>query len=216
MKMRWLGQASFHITSGDGLAIRTDPYDSSLGFELSPLPADIVTVSHDHFAHAAVDTVPGGPAEVQRPGEREVAGVRFLGVESFHDDAQGLDRGTNTIFVFTVDGVRICHLGDLGHLLTEEQLGAIGAVDLLCVPVGGIYTLDARGASQVMGQLSPRITVPMQYKGNGLQLPIEGLRKFLRGKSNVRTHATLEVRGESLPNKPVVVVMTLSVPMSGC
>lgn len=215
MKIQWLGQASFHIVTSEGLAIRTDPYDASLGFELSPLPADVVTVSHDHFDHAAVDTVPGEPVVVRGPGEHTVKGITFRGVASYHDDSRGLERGANTIFVFTADGVTVCHLGDLGHLLSEEQLRAIGPVDVLMVPVGGTYTLDAAGADAVVGQLRPLITVPMHYRVNGLSLPIAGLGGFLKGKSNVHTHASLEVTGENLPSEPEVVVLSLSVRASG-
>ncbi len=211
MRMHWLGQASFHIVSNDGVTIRTDPYDSSLGFELSPLPADIVTVSHDHYDHAAVDVVPGDPVVIRKPGEHQAKGITFRGIESFHDDRGGLDRGTNTIFIFSVDGVSICHLGDLGHLLTAEQIRAIGPVDVLCVPVGGTYTLDADGATAVMNQLHPLITVPMHYRVNGMSLAIEGVGQFLRENSNVHTHAGLELTGDLLPSEAMVAVLTLAV-----
>ncbi len=210
VKIQWLGQASFHIATSDGVAIRTDPYDSSLGFELSPLPADIVTVSHGHFDHAAVDTVPGEPVVVQSPGEHEVKGISFLGLESYHDDNRGLDRGANTIFVFETDGVRVCHLGDLGHELDAEQVRAIGRADVLLVPVGGTYTLDAAGATSVMEQLAPRVTIPMHYQVNGLSLSVEGVGAFLRGKPEIHTHVSLQVTGDSLPNEQQVVVLTLS------
>jgi len=215
MRIQWLGQASFQITTSDGVAIRTDPYDSSLGFRLSSLPADVVTVSHDHFDHAAVDTVPGDPVVLRRAGEREVKGVTFLGVESFHDDNQGLDRGTNIIFVIEAEGVRVCHLGDLGHTLTQQQVEAIGHVDVLMVPVGGVYTVDAAGATSVMAQLSPRITIPMHYRVNGLSLAIGGVGKFLRGKPNVHTHVALEVTGDSMPAETQVVVLTLAARVEG-
>lgn len=215
MKIRWLGQASFHIVTSDGTAIRTDPYDSSLGFELSPLPADVVTVSHEHFDHAAVETVPGEPVVVRGAGEHSVKGITVRGVAAYHDTNRGLDRGTNTIFVFTVDGVTLCHLGDLGHPLEPEHLRALGRVDVLMVPVGGTYTLDAAGADTVVGQLRPRLTIPMHYRVNGLSLSIAGLSGFLRGKPNVHTHASLEVTGETLPAEPEVVVLTRSAPVSG-
>ena len=215
MKMQWLGQASFHIVTDDGVAIRTDPYDSSLGFELSALPADIVTISHEHYDHAAFDTVPGDPVLVRGPGEHQVRGITFRGLESFHDDRGGLERGTNTIFTFSADGVVICHLGDLGQLLTSEQIRSIGPVDVLCVPVGGTYTLGAAGATAVMDQLGPRLTVPMHYRVNGLRLPIDGVSPFLRGKANVHTHVALDLARDSLPREPAVVVLTLAVPLSG-
>lgn len=211
MKILWLGQSSFHITTVKGVAIRTDPYDSSLGFRLSPLRADVVTVSHQHFDHGAVDTVVGEPFVVRGVGEHTVRGISFLGLRSYHDARQGLERGENIIFLFTVDGVRVCHLGDLGHLLNPPQVQAIGRVDVLLLPVGGTYTLDAEGAAAVMGQLQPRVTIPMHYGINGLAIPLDGLAKFLHGKSNVCTHASLELTADSLPVEPQIVVLTLAV-----
>jgi len=213
MKVLWLGQSSFHITTAEGVAIRTDPYDSSLGFRLSPLRADIVTVSHEHFDHGAVDTVAGDPVVLRGVGEHTVRGISFLGVRSYHDTRQGLERGENVIFLFAADGVRVCHLGDLGHLLGEEQVKAIGKVDVLLVPVGGTYTLDAGGAAAVMEQLQPRITIPMHYGIEGLAIPLDSLSRFLAGKTNVHTHASLEVTGDSLPREPLIVVLTLGVPV---
>ena len=213
MKILWLGQSSFHITTAEGVAIRTDPYDSSLGFRLSPLRADVVTVSHEHFDHDAVDTVAGDPVVVRGAGEHTVRGISFLGVRSYHDSRQGLERGENVIFLFAAEGVRVCHLGDLGHLLSEEQVKAIGRVDVLLVPVGGTYTLDAAEAGAVVGQLQPCITIPMHYGINGLAIPLDSLSRFLAGKKNVHTHASLEVTGDSLPPEPLVVVLTLAAPV---
>jgi len=211
MKILWLGQSAFYITTAQGVAIRTDPYDSSLGFRLSPLRADIVTVSHGHFDHGAVDTVPGEPVAVREVGEHTVRGISFFGLRSYHDSRQGLERGENIIFLFAVDGVRVCPLGGLGPLLDEPQVQTIGRVDMLLLPVGGTYTLGAEAAAKVMEQLQPRITIPMHYGVNGLAIPLDGVAKFLRGKTNVRTHASLEVTGDSLPPEPLIVVLTLSV-----
>lgn len=121
--------------------------------------------------------------------------------------------GENVIFLLAADGVHVCHLGDLGHLLGEEQVKAIGKVDVLLVPVGGTYTLDAGGAAAVMEQLQPRITIPMHYGIEGLAIPLDSLSRFLAGKTNVHTHASLEVTGDSLPREPLIVVLTLGVPV---
>jgi len=155
--------------------------------------------------------VAGEPLAVRGAGERTVRGISFFGLRSYHDARQGLERGENIIFLFAADGVRVCHLGDLGHLLSEPQVQAIGRVDVLLLPVGGTYTLGAEAAATVMEQLQPRITIPMHYGVNGLAIPLDGVAKFLRGKTNVRTHASLEVTGDSLPPEPLIVVLTLSV-----
>lgn len=209
MKVKWLGQACFSIVADDGTRIRTDPFDASLGFPISSEPADIVTVSHDHFDHAAVDTVPGNPTVIQKPGTHQVRGITFLGMSSFHDTSRGLDRGKNLIFCFEVDGVRLCHLGDLGHMLGDEQVEQIGKVGVLFIPVGGTYTIDAGGATEVVKRLAPRITVPMHYKTGPLTLPIDRLDRFLEGKPNVETLKELEVNAESLLPVKKVVVLTL-------
>ncbi len=208
MKIKWLGQASFVITSSAGTRIRTDPFDPSLGFPGSDEEADIVTVSHAHFDHAAVDVVKGNPTVIRAVGTHEVRGITFVGIPSYHDKSKGSERGENIIFCFQVDGVRLCHLGDLGHLLAGDELQQMSEVGVLFIPVGGTYTIDADEATQVMKQLSPRITIPMHYKAGALTLPIAGVDPFLSGKSHVETHKELEVNADSLPSTQGIVVLT--------
>ena len=208
MIVRWLGQASFSITAADGTTVRTDPFDESLGLSISRAPADVVTVSHDHFDHNATYLVPGDPKVVSGPGTHEAAGVTFLGVGAYHDEEGGAKRGENVIFRFEIDGVAVCHLGDLGHTLTDEQAGALGEVDVLLIPVGGTYTIDAAGADAVISQLKPRIVVPMHYKLAGMELPIAGIEKFLEGKSNIRRETELNVTADSLPDEQEIVVLS--------
>ena len=181
MKIKWLGHASFLITADSGAKIITDPYipDDRLHYGDINESADVVTVSHDHSDHGSVAAVKGGPQVVK--GDAEIKGIIFKGIPAFHDAAGGRDRGKNTIFCFEVDGVKVCHLGDLGHELTAEQVAAIGAVDVLLMPVGGFYTIDANVASRVAEQLKPRVVIPMHFKNERCDFPISSVAEFLRG-----------------------------------
>ena len=185
MKIEWLGHATFLIASDSGLRIITDPYEpvDNLNYGRINETADIVTVSHDHGDHSNVAAVRGNPQAVR--GTTEVKGIKFKGVPTYHDDAGGSRRGSNTIFCFEVDGVNVCHMGDLGHVLTEEQVSAIGKVDVLLIPVGGFFTIDAKAASRVCDQLKPRVVIPMHYKNDKCAFPIAVVDEFIQGKSNV-------------------------------
>jgi L-ascorbate metabolism protein UlaG (beta-lactamase superfamily) len=207
MKIKWLGHAAFLITSGGGLKILTDPYapDEKLRYGEIAEPADIVTVSHDHFDHGNVSAVPGSPAVVR--DNAESWGIRFHAVRTYHDAARGEQRGSNTIFCFEVDGVKLCHLGDLGHQLTEEQAAEVGTV--LLVPVGGFFTIDAAVASQVCDRLKPRVIIPMHFKTDKCDFPISSVDDFLQGKKNViRPEASqVEFQAAALPASTQITVL---------
>ena len=208
MKIRWIGHASFHIETADGLRIRTDPYDASIGLQVSGLAADVVTVSHEHFDHNATSLVPGKPAVIRGEGTRTVKGASFRGIATFHDESKGSKRGRNTIFLITADGLTLAHLGDLGHTLTADLIATMGRIDILCIPVGGIYTLDSSAASDVAAAINAAITVPMHYKTPGLTVGVGPVDKFLSGKPNVVRMDELTVSKESLPSPAQVVVLT--------
>lgn len=164
MDISWLGHSSFRI-KGKNATVVTDPFESGkIGFKFPKVEADIVTVSHDHWDHNQTELVAGSPKVVSDPGEYEIGGVSIFGVPTYHDNKQGAERGRNTVYVITVDNIRICHLGDLGHILSEEQVGEIGSVDILLAPVGGAYTIDPVQAGEVVSSLEPKIVVPMHYK----------------------------------------------------
>lgn len=154
MDIVYLGHSSFKI-KGKGVTVVTDPY-------LGKSEADIVTVSHDHFDHNKTELV-SSRFVVNGPGEYEIGGVSIVGVGSFHDDKKGIERGKNTIYVIEMDGMRVCHLGDLGHKLEEGQLEEVGNVDIVMVPVGGVFTIDAKTAVEVVKQLEASIVIPMHY-----------------------------------------------------
>jgi len=209
MKIKWLGHAAFMITSDTGIKIITDPYktDERIRYGEIKESADIVTVSHEHSDHNNTAAVKGNP-EVLR-GTAKVKGIDFRGIPTFHDDAQGQQRGKNTIFCFEVEGIRVCHLGDLGHSLSDKQVAELGGVDILLIPVGGYFTIDAEVASQICHKLAPRIVIPMHYKTDKCFLPIAGVDEFLQGKKNiVRLSASeAEFKQGELPAQTQVIVL---------
>jgi len=211
MKIKWLGHASFLITSRDGLRVITDPYTVGGGIDYSPIreTADVVVVSHDHSDHNNVSTVQGKPEVVKGSGKKTAKSIQFKGVGTSHDAAQGKQRGTNTVFCFTIDDMRLCHLGDLGHVLGPGQVTEIGAVDILFVPVGGFFTIDASVASQVCDQLKPKIVIPMHFKTAKCAYPLAGVEDFLKGKKNVRKvpGSEAEFEHEKLPAATEIVVL---------
>lgn len=212
MKIKWLAHSSFLITSQGGTRIITDPYATGGGISYGEISetAEVVTVSHDHFDHNNVAAVKGQPQVVKEIGQRQAGGIDFLGVAAFHDEAKGSARGASTLFCFTVDGVRLCHCGDLGHTLTPEQVAEIGPVDVLLVPVGGTYTLDAAGAMHLCTQLNPRMVIPMHFKTTGGGLPIAGVDDFIKGQPSVRhvSGSEIEVTAGNLPPSRQIVVLT--------
>jgi L-ascorbate metabolism protein UlaG (beta-lactamase superfamily) len=187
MKVKYLGHAAFVITSNSGVKIITDPYATGPDLTYGEITesADIVTVSHGHHDHNNVATVGGNPEVVSRAGGSVIKGIEFIGIASYHDEAGGSLRGDNIIFCFEMDGVRVCHLGDLGHRLDDKQLKEIGSVDVLLIPVGGFYTIDAKVATEVCEQLKPRVIIPMHYKTEKGIPGIFGVEEFLSGKANV-------------------------------
>jgi len=211
MKVKWLGHACFLITSRDGLRVITDPYAVGGGINYSPIKetADVVIVSHGHDDHSNVSAVQGKPEVVKGSGKKTAKGIQFKGIASYHDAAQGQQRGANTVFCFTLDGIKLCHLGDLGHVLDLEQATEIGAVDILFVPVGGFYTIDAPIASEVCDQLKPKIVIPMHFKTSKCAYPIAGVEDFLKGKRNVREVGGSEVEFEleKLPTATEIVLL---------
>lgn len=211
MKIKYLGHSAFIITSDKGLKIITDPYKTSPSLTYGTITesADIVTISHEHLDHCNLAAVRGNPEVVKGAGRVVVKGIEFNGITSYHDEAKGRMRGNNTIFCFEVDGMRVCHLGDLGHLLDDRQVREMGDVDILFIPVGGYFTIDARAASQVCNQLKPRVIMPIHYKTEKGIPGISGVDEFIKGKDNVTRLDLSEVefkRGE-LPATSQIMVL---------
>jgi len=209
MKIKWLAHAAFLITAGDGTRIITDPYETSESLRYGEITeaADIVTVSHEHGDHNNVGAVKGNPQVVK--GDAEAKGIKIRAVATAHDDKSGGERGPNTIFCFEIDGIRVCHAGDLGHLLSAKQVAAIGPVDVLMVPVGGFFTIDASAATKVCQQLNPKVIVPMHFKTEKLAFPIQDAEGFLKGKDNVTRAAgsEIELTKDTLPASPQIILL---------
>lgn len=218
MDIYWYGQACFKL-KGRNTAVVIDPFDPNFtGLKVpKDLQADVVLTTHEHKDHnfvSAVAPLQGKEAMVfNRPGEYEVSGVVITGINSFHDNSSGSERGTNIIFHLLFDNLDIVHLGDLGqNELSEEQLAAIGQTDILFVPVGSVYTINAKAASAIVSQLEPKIIIPMHYKTEGLKFELEGVEGFLKemGVENVTSQQKLSINKDKLPEEPQVVVLNKS------
>ena len=186
MIIQWLGHSCFLLTSADGVRVLTDPFDPQIGYPAPAVEADIVTTSHQHSDHNYTAVVKGNFTTVKNAGALTLKGIEILGVPTFHDEAGGRQRGQNLLFRLTIDGLRVLHCGDLGHALTPEQLQAVGAVDVLLVPVGGHYTVDAATALEVMRALRPTVTIPMHFKTPALDFPITTVEPFLKAAGGGR------------------------------
>jgi len=200
MEITWLGHSCFRIKSSSN-GIITDPYSPDLGYSLGKPTARIVTVSHQHPGHSYVQGIGGEPRLVAGPGEYEIGGVLIMGVATFHDGEKGKKRGKNTVYVMEVGEISVCHLGDLGHALTAEQVEELDNVDVLLLPVGGVSTIDASMAVEVVRQLDPKIVIPMHYKTETLNWELEPAEKFLKemGAEQVDSQSKLSLTKSNLP-----------------
>ena len=178
MDVTWLGHGCFRLR-GRGAAVVTDPYPPAIGLKLQRLEADLVTVSHEHDNHNYTQVVRDA-YEIRGPGEYEVAGVSVIGVPMYHDSEKGAKRGRNTVYLIEIDGVRVVHLGDLGHRLDDADAEAISSPDVLLVPVGGGTAINAAQAAEVVRQLEPRYVIPMHYAIPGLKVELDPVDRFLK------------------------------------
>ncbi len=200
MDISWLGHSCFRIRGSHAIVI-TDPYPPGLGYSLGEPNARIVTVSHHHPGHFYVQGISGEPRLVIGPGEYEISGVLIIGIATFHDGEGGRKRGKNTAYLMEIDEISVCHLGDLGHVLTAEQVEELDNVDVLLLPVGGVSTINAPMAAEVVRQLEPKAVVPMHYKTPQLGWELEPVEKFLKeiGAKQVNSQTRLSLTRSSLP-----------------
>ncbi len=181
MEITWLGHSCFRLRGKDA-TILTDPCDKGSGYAIGKPNADIVTVSHNHPAHSNIGAVAGGPRVIQGPGEFEVSSVLIMGIPTFHDGEKGAKLGKNTAYVFELDELRVCHLGDLGHVPTPEQVEELSGVDILLAPVGGDTTIGATAAAETVSLLEPKLVIPMHYQtpASSPKSKLEPLDRFLK------------------------------------
>lgn len=215
MNINWYGQSCFQISSSKGrnnhVSIVVDPFsESTVGLKLPKLQADIVLVTHDHSDHNNVKAVSGSEFVIKGPGEYDIKGVFVQGISGYHDNDQGAQRGSITIYTIEAEGVRLCHLSDLGQKeLTTSQLDKIGNIDILMIPVGGVYTINAEEAIKVMAQIEPRIIIPMHYKIPGLKIKLDDIDKFLKnlGMKKPESLPKLSIRKKDISMEEAKIVI---------
>jgi L-ascorbate metabolism protein UlaG (beta-lactamase superfamily) len=215
MEVTWYGHSCFRLRERDATVV-TDPFDKTLGYELPRVRTDIVTVSHEHPHHNYAKAVKGDFKIVDSPGEYEIKSVFITGIATYssrrgrksnQDEDNG--HGRNVIFVFELDGLTICHLGDLAQVPTQTQVEALSNVDVLMVPVGGSTSLNAAQAAEIISLIEPYIVIPMHYKTNVISLKLDGVEKFLgeMGAPRIEGVDVLKITRSSLPQETQVVVL---------
>ncbi|MFH1662560.1 MAG: MBL fold metallo-hydrolase [Chloroflexota bacterium] len=208
MEITWLGHSCFKIKDRQATLI-TDPYAPDLGYSLGKQAADVVTISHQHPGHSFAQEIGGNPKAVTGPGEYEISNILIIGVSTFHDNERGAKRGKNTVYIMEMNELSICHLGDLGHVLTDEQVEELGSVDVLLLPVGGVSTINAPVATEVVRQLEPKIVIPMHYKTPAINRELEPVDRFLKeiGVHDINPQAKLSITKTNLPLSMQVVLL---------
>ncbi|MGB2885200.1 MAG: MBL fold metallo-hydrolase [Dehalococcoidia bacterium] len=208
MEIVWLGHSCFRIR-GKEATIVTDPFDKTLGYPVKKPTASIVTVSHQHPQHSYLGGVTGNPRVISRPGEYEIANVFINGIATFHDAEMGEQRGKNTVYLIQIEEVSICHLGDLGHVPTAEQIEQMSDADILMVPVGGGATIGATAAVETISLLQPKLVIPMHFKTEVIKMELAPLEPFLKemGVKEFVSQPKLSVTKSSLPIETSVVVL---------
>ncbi|HZJ84724.1 MAG TPA: MBL fold metallo-hydrolase [Syntrophomonadaceae bacterium] len=206
MKISWLGHASFLIETSDQIII-TDPFNEEVGYPIYEGEVDCVTVSHDHWDHNAVHLLKGKPQVIKTAGEHEVNKIKFQGIKSYHDPEEGKLRGENIIFKISAEGIDVVHLGDLGHLLTDEHLDLLANVDILLIPVGGTFTVDAEEALTIVKQLNPKIVIPMHFSTPHLSFDLAPVEDFTKFFDIVTKKPYLEIKEGNLAGENKILVL---------
>jgi len=211
MFITWLGHSCFKIQNKigpDGITITTDPFDKSTGLKVPNFESDIITVSHDHADHNNVSALRGNPFVINKAGEYDVKGITIAGVETHHDAKKGTERGRNIVYRIEVDDISVSHLGDLGHTLDSKHLDLLVGTDILLIPVGGVYTIDAKTAVEVVSQIEPRIIIPMHYAVPGLKIKLDGVEKFIKEMGIKPTYEDkLKINKKDLPQEDMELVI---------
>ena len=187
MKIKWYGHSCFLLKNDAGVRILTDPCDPGTGYRLSGIETDILTMSHAHHDHNYAKAVSNKPAVYTQAGEYQHMGVKITGIKSFHDDVMGKKRGENIIFKFETDNLSVVHAGDLGYF-NNDLAGTIGKTDVLLVPIGGVYTINAEQARKLANMLHAKVVIPMHYKTPALTFELDGINEFIRNAADCSIH----------------------------
>ena len=180
------------LTAANGVRVLTDPCDPSVGYPLKNIETDAITVSHSHHDHSYTEAALGSPAVFSAEGEYSLPGISIKAFSAWHDEKQGTLRGPNLLFRFEADGLTAVHLGDLGHIPNEETVSAIGKTDILMIPIGGVYTIDAASARRVIEAMHPGVVIPMHYKTKACTIGIDGIDAFLSEMKDFSVHKLSE------------------------
>ena len=214
MKIKWYGHAAFKITTDGGVRVIIDPYQSgafggALSYGKITEETDIVLTSHDHDDHNYTKDIKGTFKHFNKEGVYKEKGLTIEAFPCYHDPSEGKERGNNLVFMIEADGLRLAHMGDLGHTLAQETVKKMGRVDIVLLPVGGFYTIDSDEAGMVMNDIKPKFTIPMHYKTPKCEFPIAGIEAFTAGKKGIKmvNAYEIEVNKDNLPKEPEIIVM---------
>ena len=204
-----MGHSCFRIRGSQAVII-TDPFPPGLGYTLGKQTADIVTISHAHPSHSYDQGINNQHRVVKGPGEYEISGVLILGITTYHDAVKGQSKGKNTAYLMEIDGLTVCHLGDIGHIIDDEQVEELGNVDILMLPVGGVSTINASMAAQTVRKVEPRVVIPMHYKTPQTSRDLEPVDDFIKemGQTQIEPRPKFNVSKSNLPLTLQVVVLT--------
>lgn len=199
MLINYLGHACFAIENQQGKVLVCDPFNESIGYSMKKTKADVVTMSHQHQDHCSLDKLSGKYDIIKTSKNYQGNGFIVSSFKSYHDDSKGIKRGKNISFIIECDGVKLCHLGDLGHMLGVKELKLLNEVDIICIPIGGYYTIDYKVVKKLTKKLENKIIIPMHYKTNECKLPIGSLNDYLR-TTILHTHkvANLSITSETI------------------
>lgn len=179
MKVQWLGHSSFKLEESTGTEVVTDPYHSYVGYSMPIVSADAVTVSHQHKDHNFLSAIKGEPEIINTLGAFEVKGIHIHSTRSYHDNVKGAKRGENLVFHFRIDGVEVCHMGDIGEDCSPALVETIVPANILLIPIGGQYTIDAEQAKEYVDKIMPDVVIPMHYKIKSCEIDLDKLDEFL-------------------------------------
>ncbi|EKE15646.1 MAG: Zn-dependent hydrolase of the beta-lactamase fold-like protein [uncultured bacterium] len=215
MNIQYYGHSCFKFTvkpagrATEDITLFVDPFDKEAGLRPPQGQADVILVSHNHRDHSNISALKGEPIVIENPGEYSVKGINVVGLDSFHDDKEGAERGKNTIFIFETEGLKICHLGDLGCDLSPKQMDEIYGTDILLIPVGGKYTIDGKKAAEIVRKVEPIIVIPMHYKMPESNIDINDEKDFCdaMGSCPKQKVSKLNIKKKDLEEKKLEVIL---------